>query len=251
MAGCSDFWWERLSAWHDGEATAEESAGLEFHLVSCEFCALAAVRFGAITRQLRALGEARDTKDAAARARISQAFSPSRRWKTRAKMAGALAVALAMMIGWLSWPFGINQALAADLERNHLKSFSRARPCDFESSEAQVVQRWVASAVGYPVQVPEVPGATLLGARRCRVKGVLTAALLYRKDGQALTLFVPGPQSPTAEDARSFSGGAARCAKGPHGETICIGAEGAGSPVLAVADLEEPALLELLASATR
>lgn len=249
MAACDDVWLERVSAWHDGAGSADEGLLVEAHLSSCDPCAVAAVRFGAVRRQLRA--QARSTPaETLAALRISAALSPPRRLGARRPAAaGVLAAAVAAMIGLLVWPFGQSDALAAELERSHLKSFSRAKPCDFESADPAKVERWVSAEVGYAVEVPALPGATLLGARRCRVKGALTAALLYRKDGHALTLFVPPSGSPAADGAKSFGAGAARCTKGPHGERVCVAQ--AAAPILAVSDLEEPDLLGVLAAAAR
>ncbi len=142
----------------------------------------------------------------------------------------------------------MNDALAMDLERHHLKSFSRVSPCEFESSDPAEVEAWVLREVGYAIEVPTVPGATLLGARRCRLHGHLSASIQYRVGEGAMTIFLPPPGSAVAKEAVRFANDEVRCTKGPVGEKICVAAQADGqSAAVAVSEVEEAVLVQAFA----
>lgn len=143
-------------------------------------------------------------------------------------------------------PAGLNSALAEDLERHHYKAFGQSSPCEFTSSDPRAVAAWLSTNVGYAVEVPAIPGAKLLGARRCKLRGVLTASLQYREDGQALTLFVTRTGTPVARDAARFASNSPRCTHGSLGESICA-VQGPSGARIAVAELDDASLLAALA----
>ncbi|WP_404369112.1 anti-sigma factor family protein [Corallococcus coralloides] len=248
MEACSPEWQERLSAWFDGEAQAHERQAVEHHLSRCAGCTREAARYGSLREALKAEGAVPTRVPPELAARVSRLAPGSRPSLPRRRLAAGLAAALASVgILWTSWPSGMNDALAMDLERHHLKAFSRATPCEFESSDPGAVKAWVAREVGYAVEVPVVPGATLLGARRCRLHGQLSASLLYRHEGgTAMTLFLPPPGSPAAREAESFAGASTRCTQGPIGERICVAPRTGGQAALAVSELEPPVLIDAL-----
>uniref|UniRef100_UPI001F57367B anti-sigma factor n=1 Tax=Anaeromyxobacter terrae TaxID=2925406 RepID=UPI001F57367B len=159
--------------------------------------------------------------------------------------AAALAASGAGLYAARARPLRLEGALAADLERLHLRSFSRAEPCEFQSDDPARVAGWLESALGYRVDVPSMPGATLLGARRCNVAGEPAAHLLYRVGDHALTVIVPAAGSGAAKATARFASNGPRCTEGPLGEGICVVPEAAQTAV-AVSDVAPPALLSLL-----
>ncbi|WIG97822.1 zf-HC2 domain-containing protein [Myxococcus sp. SDU36] len=248
MEACSPQWQERLSAWFDGEGQAHEQQAVESHMARCADCAREAARYASLRQALKAEGAAEARVPLALEERVTRLAPRSRPSFPRRRLAAGLAAAL-MSVGvlWTSWPsgMGMNEALAMDLERHHLKAFSRVTPCEFESSDPAEVKAWVEREVGYAVEVPVVPGATLLGARRCRLHGKLSASLLYRHEGgKAMTLFLPLPGSPAAREAARFAGDGPRCTQGPVGERICVAPRGGA---LVVSELESAVLLAALA----
>ena len=97
-----------------------------------------------------------------------------------------------------------------------------------------------------------MPGATLLGARRCRLHGQVTASLLYRHGDGALTLFVPAAGSPAEREAARFAEEGARCTQGPVGERICVApGSGGAHAAVAVSELEPAVLLGALGGLAR
>lgn len=249
MEACSPEWQERLSAWFDGEAQAHEQQAVEHHLPRCAGCAREAARYASLREVLKAEGAAETRVPPGLAERAARLAPRSRPSFPRRRLAAGLAAALASVgVLWTSWPSGMNEALAMDLERHHLKAFSRAAPCEFESSDPAAVKAWVEREVGYAVEVPVVPGATLLGARRCRLHGRLSASLLYRHEGgKAMTLFLPPPGSAAAQEAARFADEGPRCTQGPVGERICVTPRGGEQAALAVSELEPTVLLDALA----
>ncbi|WP_338871093.1 anti-sigma factor family protein [Myxococcus stipitatus] len=251
MEACSLEWQERLSAWFDGESPAHEQRAMAQHLERCAGCAREAARYDSLRVALRA-----QASDAGVppelKARVDRLAARPRWAFTRGTWAasGAVAALLAVGVFWASRTGsvgGMNDALAMDLERHHLKAFSRAAPCEFESSNPDEVKAWVEREVGYAVDVPSVPGAELLGARRCQLHGEVSASLLYRHGDKAMTLFLPEPGSPVARAAARFAGDETRCTQGPVGERICVARRGSGHAALAVSEAESPVLLDALA----
>ncbi|XXF75224.1 zf-HC2 domain-containing protein [Myxococcaceae bacterium GXIMD 01537] len=249
MEACSPEWQERLSAWFDGEAPAPERHAIEHHLARCAGCARELARYAPLREALRAQAATEAHVPPELTERVARLAPRARPTFPRRRLTAGLGVALASLgVLWTSWPSGMNDALAMDLERHHLKAFSRATPCEFESSDPAAVKAWVEREVGYGVEVPVVPGATLLGARRCRLHGQLSASLLYRHEGgKAMTLFLPPPGSSAARDAARFAGEGPRCTQGPVGERICVAPREGAQAALAVSELEAPVLLEALA----
>ncbi len=240
MQVCSQEWSEPISAWIDGEATEEERLRVEAHLARCPRCADAAGTVRALGIALRASADEEVTLHVTARARALS--SPRRaRWPWVAVAAVAIAAAAVLAVGARSRP--LDDALSQELVAHHLRGFARARPCELESSDPAAVRAWVEQRLGYEVEVPTPEGAELIGARACSLDGRATAALLYRYDGEAMTVFVPPPGSDAVTAATRFASSGARCTRGPIGERICVSSD--EQSAFAVANLPEPRMLSV------
>lgn len=217
---CDDRWSELLSASNDGEATPLEAAAARRHAAACVSCAATLRDLADLSRRF---ASARD-RAVPQRVRLRALAVAGRRSRRRAAIAAAACVA-AVAVGLVAWPSRhLGTALADDLEAHHLRAFSRASPCELESSDPAVVRRWLAGAVGYPVEVPAIPGARLLGARRCRLHGVLTASLLYRRGDEALTVFIPHAGTDAERDAARVERSPGQCTQARLGDHVCAAA---------------------------
>lgn len=256
MIGCSEEWEDRISATFDGEDSASERSRSEAHLDSCGACRQLFEGYGGLRVALREEAESSAVEvptglrrrieslvDAAASQKAERQLRRSSFFRRASAAAAALTLASGLL--WAGWPRGLNEALAMDLERHHLKAFSRAQPCEFESSDPEAVKAWAKAEVGYDVHVPQVPGAVLLGARRCKLGGKLSVSLLYRHGNQAITLFAPAQDSPATKHSRRFVDAGARCTQGPMGERICVSVRG-DSATIAVSELGDAQLLGAL-----
>ncbi|HUM11858.1 MAG TPA: zf-HC2 domain-containing protein [Myxococcaceae bacterium] len=235
---CEERWMEILSAWQDGEATVAEIAQVRAHLSGCARCQDSRESFQWIHQAFGGLRvEAGPASVPAPRPRPALDSRWHRRWP--ALTAGALAVAAVLTLVWAPL-HQHGSGLVDELEARHLTAFARASPCEFTSSDPTAVRAWVASNLGYDIEVPTVPHATLLGARRCTVHGGMTASLLYRRGDEALSLFLPRAgttiDSETARMSRARSG----CTVGRLGAVVC-----ARPGLFAVAETEGTALAAL------
>src|SRR4051812_16943867 len=127
MAACNDQWNELLSAALDDELDSSERLSLATHLRSCAPCRSTQDAYGALRERFIPERSVTVSEPIAARAR---ALAPPRRRSARMPLLAAFtAAAVAAAATFVSWPAGLSEALAEDLERHHLQAFSRATPC--------------------------------------------------------------------------------------------------------------------------
>ena len=248
MAACREEWLELLSACFDGECTAEERARLDAHIETCAPCAGTWEDFGGLRASLRAFSTPDVPERVTARARMLLMPRRSRRGAIAAIAAAALAFSTTGLYSWIV-PSALASDLVGDLETHHLRSFSRATPCEFESQDPEKVEAWLREHLGYDVKVELIEGATLLGARRCRLHGQLTAAIRSRVGDMPLTVFVPPESSKAAVNGVDFAAKGPRCTVGTLGDRICV--DRVAGVRFAVSELDESKLLSVLDSTTR
>lgn len=213
---CHETWLEILSAWHDGEATPEEVARAQAHLPRCAACRTARSRFQLLGDALRSSQRGLDLeRGRPVRASAATVGRPLRRRAVTA----ALAAAVAAMV-WIQSRGG-GSVVVDELEARHLTAFARSAPCDFASSDAAAVRAWIADQFGQEVEVPSVPGAKLLGVRRCNLSGTPAVSLMYRRGGEPLSLFVSPPGTPTDAESIRLAGAKAGCTVGRLGAAVC------------------------------
>lgn len=256
MPACAEQWNELLSCALDGEARPAELERLERHLSECPSCAEAGGEYLGVRWRLEGLrGRGRTDRFAPAASRSTR--TARARWRWGSALVGALAAVLvfagglAGAPGWTRWADPAESgSLTSQAERHHYEAFAQGDPCEFRSASPRAVAHWLHSQVGYAVDVPELPGAKLLGARHCTLEGAPTASILYRRGGVGITLFVPETGSAAAEATLRFAGGDTHCTLGRKGDRIC--AARAGPRVaLAVAEADAPELVSLTHAATR
>lgn len=258
MSACSAEWNERLSAYLDGEATPTESTAVESHTRSCAGCADMLNAFAGLRIRIRdtALDRSttspeRDPEPASERIRQNviavedkeRRAIRRRRLNDTVRIASSVAAVAVILLGafWATLPT-LDSKLMLELESQHMRAFAHGRPCEFESSDPQQVSDWIAEQSNRRVEVPTLPGAVLLGARRCKLSGRPAMALVYLVEGRGLTVFVPGEGTDAADAATSFADGGARCTTGRLGERICA-ASGTSRSALAVGNDDHLVLL--------
>ena len=232
---CDERWLEILSAWQDGEASGEEIRRARAHLGSCARCRAMQAE---IRRIHEGFGPFRQ-EPAPVPSLPARRPGAVRRAVRRPWLAGAaLAASVAAVLVWSSQRH--RAALADELEARHLTAFARTAPCEFTSSDPAAVRAWIAANLGYEVEVPAIPGARLLGARRCTVHGGLTASLLYRHGEEPLSLFLPRAGTPIETEAARMSRLRQGCTVGRLGAAVC-----ARPGLFAVAETQGTALAAL------
>jgi anti-sigma factor RsiW len=208
---CHEAWLEILSAWHDGEATPAEVRQAMAHLPECAACRTARARFQIIGDALRS-----------AQVATVGAHPPALvRPRRRRVLAAALAAAATLAVWVQQSSHSGFSAVVDELEARHLTAFTRAVPCDFESADPAAVRAWIANHLGQEVEVPSVPGARLLGARRCSLSGMPTVSLMYRRGDEPLSLFVSPPGTRTSDENVRLSRASVGCTVGRLGAAVC------------------------------
>lgn len=188
---------EELSAYLDGELSAEEERTLQRHLTTCTSCQEK-------VKVLAALEEAvtRSTETAlvpqtlhASVSALSQSSPRSFRGSSRAVKIG-LASALLLVVGGLaSWWWQQNvtksgyEEIAQALVADHIHYLQEPDVLEIASADPTAVAEWFHERVPFPVQIPHLHDGRLLGGRLCTLLGRKTALVLYERGGKRLSLF--------------------------------------------------------------
>jgi anti-sigma factor RsiW len=168
-----------------GEADAPS---VREHLERCEACR----RFEAGERSVAAAVRTRSRRDRAPQAlrerlvaalEVERGRPPGgrrRSWKAVAVGAAAslLAVAAFILIGTVDGTAEARRTVAA-LAADHME-YAAGGPMELASSSPAEVAEWLRARTRLAVTVPVPPGAQILGARRCRLRGRPAALVSYR-----------------------------------------------------------------------
>jgi anti-sigma factor RsiW len=186
----------------DGEAPSEAQSTVDAHLRACPPCrdrvaGERVVREALHTRRdrLRPCASEHLRRRCAAHAATAIATAGNaaagltrRRW-----IPLSLTATLLLALGWV-FLFGLNdnvEALAAQLALDHMKCFQFAP--DHAVMDPELAGRNWATRHGWPLHVPsnaQTERLELIGVRRCLSTEGITAHLLYRWQGQPLSVFV-------------------------------------------------------------
>ncbi|HET9958928.1 MAG TPA: zf-HC2 domain-containing protein [Polyangiaceae bacterium] len=230
MAGCTRDWFESVSTWHDGEVTPEDAERIEAHVRSCPECRLDAMRLGRIASALSESVEHEVPDRVSASARALMKRHRRRRWPWAG---GAIVAAAALVLVFRFGRASLPEAVAEEIVHRHVAGFARAPQQRFEASNAVTVSDWLSERMGYPVKVRAPANTELVGARVCSLCGSGTAAVMLRRGGTPVTIFIPPPGSEAARAAERLARKGVACTPGPDGNSICA-CRGA-QPMLAVA----------------
>ena len=91
-------------------------------------------------------------------------------------------------ISWIVFPG--EAGLADDLRSDHRKVQAGRSPLDVTTSNPDEVSEFFRKHLGIEVSTGEVPDGRLMGGRRCALRGVPAAFLLYRVDGEPISVCV-------------------------------------------------------------
>jgi anti-sigma factor RsiW len=203
---------ERLTAYVDQALGEADRLAIERHLVHCPPCRNAAAVEGGGRSVLRnCAGQLRiDTAlppglrtrcESLARDYAGAATAPS--WRARLV---PISLAVVLMIFTASAFISLathrsNGLLAAQLSADHTWCFKRFAGAT--GADATEVERMLADRYGWDVRVPpssEAAGVRLIGAKRCYYAGGSLPHILYRVNGEELSLYVlDGVTRPPAE----------------------------------------------------
>ena len=198
-----------LAACADGAASEAERARVAAHVEACAACANA-LKVQQLMHQAMAL-RGRTTADTAPpglRTRIAATLAAERSpvidvgWRTRLSAFAAAAIVV-LALGAVALPVITGRStvvLAAQLALDHLKCFTidghdHGEVLSVAEAEAELLHDY-----GWQLSVPQSAGSDrgrLLAVRRCLYGDGRAAHLLYRVDGEPVSLFIlPGLERP-------------------------------------------------------
>ena len=125
---------------------------------------------------------------ALAEARVGSAGEVrSRRMGFAVLVACGLLIALSGLVLWRET--SREGYLVAALTEDHLLYATHSDPADFSSPEPNMVASWLSDRVDFAVEVPQFPGATLLGGRLSTLPDRRMAVTFYERAGRRVSLF--------------------------------------------------------------
>lgn len=260
-AGACTEWEERLNGYLDGELDAAHVMDVERHLAGCPACAGALERMR-LVRQLVTLDDVRWRAPPALRASVMAALARERSGAEATPLdqpAGITSVIgrLRALLSWLrSWSVVPSLAVLAaalllvvlppqggpsleqDLVAGHVRSLLAEHLTDVASSNQHTVKPWFGGRIDFSPPVVDLAarGFPLAGGRLDYIGGRVVAALVYRRNGHVINVFV----WPAGSDARVASTFKARA---HEGYTLLNWSE-AGLTYWAISDLNTVELKE-------
>lgn len=97
-------------------------------------------------------------------------------------------IAAAAVLVWLMALGG--DGLASDLRKDYQKHAQGGSPLELSSRNPREVEEFFKDRMGLSVPVPVPAGWELMGGRKCALRGVPTAFILYRLRGRDVTAYV-------------------------------------------------------------
>lgn len=207
---------ERLTPFVDGALDSAEHAGVQQHLAACPPCRAAESLERGGRALLQAWGRRREVaplppglrsrcealvQDITARQATATPGAPA--WRTRL-IPLSLAVVLMVFTASAFLSLATHRSdglLAAQLSRDHASCFNRF--AGSVSAEALEMERMFNDRYGWRVHVPPsapAAGVQLIGAKRCYYDGRGVPHILYRVNGEEMSLYViAGETRPPAD----------------------------------------------------
>jgi anti-sigma factor RsiW len=191
-----------LTPYADGELDLVRGLEIERHLPQCASCAAALERTRALSARLgdAALyhqpppglqGRVRAALERADGPRGRVASLPWRRLGTAAAAAAVLAVAVWGIARVLSAP-SAQDVVAREVVDGHIRSLMANHLLDVESTDRHTVKPWFIGKVDFAPEVKDQAGEDfrLVGGRLDYIDGRPAAALVYRRGGHVINVFV-------------------------------------------------------------
>jgi anti-sigma factor RsiW len=209
-----------LGAYIDQELDLRSALEIEEHLKSCESCARTLANHQVLRKGLSSpvlsysAPAALRRRVLAATADRAPSLPPSRpawhewlAWRPMTMAASFAAFVLILSSGTLRWrSLQREDAVAEEVVAGHVRSLEASHLTDVLSSDRHTVKPWFAGKLDYapPVEDFAADGFPLVGGRLDYVGGRPVSALVYRRAGHTINLYVwPGsgesPQTSRAE----------------------------------------------------
>ncbi len=233
MTTCS---FDRLNVYVDGELPAGEELEVRRHLDICAICMAHVESLLAVKDAVAASAELRPVPHTL-RGRLAARSGVDNRWRSfRVARRGLLAagVLLAVVVAGdrrvpqppfsMRAPRGGSDRVVDALVADHLHFLQEPSAVEIGASDPERLAAALADEVGFPIAIPRLKGAALLGGRRCSLWGQKVALTFYEAHGKRLSLFIaerarfPSPITPGSRCSASI--GDYHVCLLPAGETV-------------------------------
>jgi anti-sigma factor RsiW len=227
---------DRLNAYVDGELLAGEELEVRRHLDVCAICAARVESLLAVKDAVAASAELRPVPHTL-RERLAAHAGASSRWGpfrvARLALLAAAAVLAVVIAGdrrapapasSMRAPRGGNDHVIEALVADHLHFLEEPGAVEIGSNDPDGLAAALGAKVGFPVAIPRLKDAALLGGRLCSLWGQKVALAFYEAHGKHLSLFIADRArfpSPVAQGSRCTAAiGDYRVCLLPAGETV-------------------------------
>jgi len=193
MTWC-DTSFETLSAYVDGQLETEEELEVRRHLEGCARCRRTVELLMEMNQAVAAASEVHPVPHGL-RGRLNELASSKTR-RPRKWLWAFLPITAALLVAlgigrWAMWSDGtpVDQLTRALVE-DHVRYLSIPDAIQVTSDDPQRIDDSFSNRVGFPIELPELSGARLLGARFCWLKGHKAVLSFYESGQKRVSLFV-------------------------------------------------------------
>lgn len=193
MTAC-DFPFEMLSAYVDGQLQTHEELEVRRHLDGCAHCRQTVENLSQINRAIAATSEVHPVPHAL-RERLHQLGASKAKRPGKWLLATTVAAAV-LLVALGVWRFGMSrrrtavQQLAQALIEDHVRYLGVSDAIQVASHDPRRIADSFNNRVGFPIKLPHLSDASLLGARFCRLKGHKAVLSFYEREQTRISLFV-------------------------------------------------------------
>jgi anti-sigma factor RsiW len=202
---------ETLSAYVDGSLPELEAATVGSHVHSCPDCRS---RVDELRWLKNAVQSSAPPSVATDEFKTRLAVAAARRRRRRrfgVAVTGGLAATLAMLL--VAVPIVRQQRAMAELIGDHVGiTVTREEAFDVTSADASTLERWFTGKIDFPLHIPQLARAKLVGARLCDIAGRHIPLASYELGARRVSIFVER----TGRGARPTA-----CDEQVHGYTVC------------------------------
>jgi anti-sigma factor RsiW len=254
MTTCAESF-EHLNAYVDGELLAGDELEVRRHLDVCAICTAHLESLLAVKDAVAASAELRPVPHTL-RGRLAAHAEAGNRWKhSRVVRLGLVAAGalLAVVVAGdrrvplpapsMRAPHGGSGRLVDALVVDHLHFLQEPSAVEIWSSNPDRLAAALEGEVGFPIAIPRLKGAALLGGRRCSLWGQKVALTFYEAHGRRLSIFIAErarfPSQITPGSRCSTSIGDYRVCLLPAGDTMLAMVGDAEQTAAFLAPLEE------------